>query len=314
MPPGTSYITPAMLLNAPTGVAWSLIPEPKSGGTAAQWAEVTNICWRATSIVDTYCNQVLRATVDNEVLTGPGSARFGVQPGTGNSLLVMRRWPVINVLAVQLARNTFPRVWSTVPAGQYEPQRPLINQFTDSASATMPDGGSGIVLARGWVDRCYGRNGYQAWVSYANGWPHTSLTAAASAGATTVQVDDVTGWPGAAGFVYDGAETESMAGLSVAASSPLQLPNGVGTAQAGPGTLTLAAPLTYPHPAGTVVSALPANVLWATVLAAAAQALESGITSVTIQNVSGSSASSGHGVSDLTTEYEVLLDPFRRIV
>ena len=312
---GTPYVTPQMLMDAPTGVAWSLIPQPKSGGTPEQTAEVTNLCWRATSIVDAYCNQVLRATVDNEYLQGPGAPRVGIQQGTGNGLLVMRRWPVTQVLAIQTSSNrTFPRAWSTIPAGQYDILHPLINQYTDSASATMPDGGSSILVAPGYIVDWYGRNGQRILVSYTNGWPHSSLTANAAVGATTISVDDVTGWTGAAGFVYDGASTEPVSVTSVAATTPMQLPNGAGTAQTGPGTVTLSAPLSAAHTAGTVVSALPASVLWATVLAAAAQALESGITSVSIQNIPGSETTGGKGVEDLITEYEVLLEPFRRIV
>lgn len=314
MPLGTPYVTPEMLTNAPTGVSWSIIPMPKAQA-AAQLAEQTNICWRATSIVDTYCNQVLRATVDNEYLIGPGAPRVGIQRGTCNGILAMRRWPVTQVLAIQTSQNrSFPRAWSTVPAGQYDIMHPLINQFADSASATLPDGGSSIQVAPGYIVDWYGRNGQRILVSYTNGWPHTSLTAAAAAGAATLSVDDVTGWTGASGFAYDGAATEPVSVTAVAATTPMQLPNGVGTAQTGPGTVTLSAPLANAHAAGTVVSALPANVLWATVLCAASQALESGITAVTIQNIPGSQTVGGHGVSDLTTEYEVLLEPFRRIV
>jgi hypothetical protein len=312
---GTPYVTVPMLLNAPTGVAWNLIPQPKSGNTPAQTAEITNMLWRATSIVDSYCHQVLRATVDNEYLQGPGAPRVGIQRGTGNGLLMMRRWPVTQVLAIQTSPNrSFPRTWSTVPAGQYDIVHPLINQYSDSASATMPDGGSSIEVAPGYVVDWYGRNGQRILVSYTNGWPHTSLTANATAGATTIQVDDVTGFTGASAFAYDGASTEPVSITAVNATTPMQLPNGVGTAQTGPGTLTLSAPLTYAHLSGVVVSALPANVLWATVLAAAEQALTSGITSITIQNIPGSETDGGKGTGELAAMYEVLLDDFRRVV
>ena len=310
----TPYITPEMLRNAPTGVSWSIIPVPKATFDQQQ-AEQTAICWRATSIVDTYCNQVLRATVDNEELAGPGNTRVAIQRDTRNGLLVMRRWPVSQVLALQIAQNAaFPRVWTTVPSGQYGVAHPLINQYTDSASATSPDGGSSILVAPGYVTDAYGRNGLRVLVSYTNGWPHTSLTTAAAAGATTISVDDVTGFAGASAFVYDGYLTEPVSVTSVSATTPLQLPNGAGTAQTGPGTITLTTPLTNAHAAGVVVSALPANVLWATVLAAATQALESGITSVTIQNVPGSQTAGGHGVSDLQLQYQQLLDPYKRVI
>jgi hypothetical protein len=311
---GTPYITPPQLFTAPVGVSWGDIPEPQSD-TAAQIAEMTAICWRATSIVDTYCNQVLRATVDNEELTGPGARRVGTQPGTLNGLLVMSRWPVTEVLAVQTSSNcSFPRSWSTVPAGMYEVEDPLINLYSDTASATGPDGGASIVVAPGYIPPLTPRtrNSVRVLVSYQNGWPHTSLTVAANVGDTVLHVDDVTGWAGASGFVYDGAETETVSVLSVAATTPMSLPNGVGTAQTGPGTVTLSAGLSNPHGLGVVVSALPANVIWASALAASAQALESGITSISVQNLGGSLTEGGHGVGDVQTNYEWLLEPFAR--
>jgi hypothetical protein len=228
--------------------------------------------------------------------------------------VITRRWPIINILAIQTALNrVFPRIWTAVPAGQYDIEHPLINQYTDTASATAPDGGWSILVAPGYITRRYGRNGQRILVSYANGWPHTSLTQGASAGATVLHVDDVTGWAGASGLAYDGAVTEQVSVSSVAATAPLALPNGVGTAQAGPGTVTLSAPLINGHGAGVVVSALPANVIWATVLAAATQALESGIDAITIQNLPGSQTVGGHGVEALQMQYELFLDPFRRV-
>lgn len=312
--PGTPYITPAMLQNAPTGVSWSIIPKPRATGQE-QFEEQLNVCWRATSMVDTYCNQVLRATIDTEELSGPGAPRVGIQRGTCNGLLVMRRWPVTQVLAIQTALNrVFPRTWMQVPNGMFEIEHPLINVATDMAAASGPDGGASILVAPGYINWCEGRNGWRLMVSYTNGWPHAGFTQDVAANATVLHVDDVTGWAGTSGFIYDGALTEQVSVLSVAATSPLPLPNGAGTARTGPGTVTLSAPLVNSHTHGTVVSALPANVLWATVLAAAAQALESGIDAITIQNLPGSQTVGGHGVEELQMQYELLLEPFRRII
>jgi len=313
VPTGTPYVTPQMLVNAPTGVSWEIIPEP-GADSASQLAELTNVSWRATSIVDTYCQQVLRATVDNEQLTGPGAPRVGHQQGTCNGLLVMRRWPVTQVLAIQTSSNrTFPRAWTTIPAGQYEVEHPLINLYTDAASATGPDGGASIVVAPGYIPplSC-GRNSTRLLVSYTNGWPHTSLTQPAAVGATVLHVDDVTGFTGVSAFAYDGAQTETVSVLSVAAATPLNLPNGVGTAQTGPGTITLSSALAHPHGIGVVISSLPANVIWAAALAAASQALEAGFTSISVQNLGGSLTEGGHGVADVQSAYEWLLEPFCR--
>lgn len=312
--PLTPYVTPAMIVNAPTGVAWSLIPKPRASSKETD-AELTNICWRATSLVDTYCNQPLRSTVNTEEIAGPGAPRMGVQQGTGNGILVMRRWPVTEVLAIQTAFNrVFPRQWTTVPANQYAIEHPLINVATDTVAADGPDGGSSILVAPGYITNRYGRNGVRAMTSYTNGWSHAGLTATGTAGGVSLAVDDVTGWAGASGLVYDGGSTEQVSVSAVSANSPLPLPNGAGLAQTGPGTLMLTTPLAFTHTQGVVVSALPANVLWATVLACATQALESGIDSITIQTVSGTRTTGGHGVEELQMQYELLLQPFRRTV
>lgn len=285
------------------------------------------MCWKATSRIDTYVHQVLRATADTEFLNGPGQPRCNVDRNTGNGVLNMRRWPVTDVLAIQTSpARSFPRVWSQVPAGQWDIRHPLIYSG-DSASATAPDGGWTIDVAPGYISWCGrgagingtwtgggGRGGMRVQVCYVNGWPHTSLTEDAAEGAETIHVDDVTGWAGASGFAYDGASTEQAAGASVSANSPLVLPNDAGTAQAGPGTVTLSSPLSYAHATGTIISALPATVIEAAVYAAAIQALEGGIDSVVIQTLSGEKLSSGSGIDDMEKELKALLDSFRRVM
>lgn len=327
VPLGTPYVTPQVVMNAPTGIGWQSIPEPQSP-LPAQQAEATAILWRATSIVDTCTHQVLRATVANEQLTGPGAARFGFMPGTDQYLLVMRQWPISEILAIQYAINRPPLSWNTVQSNKYLINHPLIGQYTDTASATAPDGGWSIQVdshalfppstptggiygpARRWSRR----NGLRLLVSYTNGWPHTSLTAPAAADATALEVDDVTGWVGASGFAYDGSFTEQVAVTAGAANAPLSLPNGVGTAQTGPGTVTLSSPLAFAHEAGTLVSALPANVMQATILIATSQVLDSGIESISAQTLSGSTSLGGTGVADLIGQVKDLLNPYRRVM
>lgn len=324
VPLGTPYVNISVLTDAPTGVGWNSIPVPQAS-LPEQEAEQTAICWRATSVVDTYVNQVLRATVDNEQLTGPGMPRFGLAPYADQFLLSMRRWPISQVLAIQYSWNRAPLSWNTAQPGTYIVDQPLIGLYADTASATAPDGGNTIQLnpcaignpsntpsarpVRGWR-----QNGLRLLVSYTNGWPHTSLTANASVGASSVDVDDVTGWVGASGFVYDGASTEQVSVTAVAANTPLPLPNGVGTAQTGPGTLTLSSPLAFAHDAGVLVSALPANVMQATILIATSQVLDSGIESISAQTLSGSTSLGGKGVQDLIGQIKDLLNPYRRVI
>lgn len=306
----TPYITPAVLVSAPTGASWDIIPSP---GAAVQDtdAELTNVCWRATSYIDSHANQVLRATADTEYLDGPGQPRCSIDPHTGNGVLQMRRWPVTQVLAVQTSpARAFPRVWTPAEPGRWDIRHPLIYSG-DSASATAPDGGWTIDLAPDILTR--GRGGQRVQVSYVNGWPHTSLTAPAPAGATTLTVDDVTGWAGASGFVYDGANTETLSVTDVEAAVPLVLPNGAGVAQAGPGTVTLASGLAFAHDTEAVVSALPANVMLAAVWAAAGQALQAGVDAIAIQSIAGQHIESGGSGLDMLAEACKLVDRYLRI-
>lgn len=264
-------------------------------------------------MVDTACNQVLRATVDNEELSGPYAPRFGFLPDTDVPHLTMRRWPVTQVLAVQASpMRSIPRAWTPLASGSWEIEYPLINGYTDAASATTPDGGYSILLAPGTILRGARRNSVRALVSYTNGWPHTSLTAPAAADATTLQVDDVTGWAGTSGFMYDGSVTEPVGVTAVSATAPLELPNGVGVAQAGPGTVTLSSPLAYAHAEGTLVSALPGNVLQANVLACMVQAQDAGIIAITAETLPGSVEKTGGVTASLQASYRQLLGPYCR--
>lgn len=297
-----------------TGVGWSVIPQV-GADSASNLAELVSICWRATSVIDTYVNQTLRATVSNEARTGPGSPWVGWVPDTFESRLRMSYWPVTEVLAIQIsASSSYPRQWTTVPIDQTEVEFPLMSLYTDTASATVPDGGSTITLAPGNISRLARRNSVRVLTSYTNGWPHTSLTASVSADGMTLEVDDVTGWTGACGFIYDGGATEQIGVSAVSATRPLALPNGVGTAQAGPGTLTLSSPLANAHDTGVLVSALPANVMQAGILICAEQGVTAGINAVVLPALPGSESSSGGSVTDLRKMYTGFLEPFCRRV
>ena len=309
------YVTASVIRNAPTGISWEIIPEPGST-TAEQEAELVNIAWRATGIVDAYCNQVLRATVDNEQQSGP-DFRITIQQATGNTRFILQRWPVTGILAAQVSPNVPPLQWSQIPPDRCIVEHPTLGVYGSSSPSASGEGGQSILIsgAGSWA---LGRNGFRLAVSYINGWPHAGLTANVMAGAATLAVDDVTGFAGASAFVYDGASTEVVTVTSVAAVSSLTLPNDGGTVPAGPGTLTLAVPVTFGHEGGSpptvLVSALPQNILWAAVLAAATQALESGTTSITVQNLPGSLTAGGHGVRDLIMRYQEMLAPYRRVI
>jgi hypothetical protein len=274
--------------------------------------------------VDGYCNQILRATTDVELAHGPdyrvtvgpaagGHSRspyWGVQ-GPSNARIILSRWPILQVVQVQVCpNNVWPRVFTTLPAGLAEPERPPIDVFGSSAPTGEAAAGQAILVAPGYIDWSYGRNGYVIQVQYTNGWPHCSLTSYVAAGVTSLPVNDCTGWAvttysglyaGATGTVKDSGSQEAV---HVTASS----------VTAGPGNLTLSAATAYPHQAGTIVTTLPAGVEQACIYFAAAEALTRGATSTTIHAVGGGAQSSDSGSRALIEEGELLIHAYKRTI
>jgi len=278
---------------------------------------------RATARVDGYLNQTLRATSDIELVHGPdyrvtvGPASGGAYPtpywgnsGAQNARIILSRWPVLSVTQVQTCPNSvWPRQWTTLPAGFAEPEVPPLGVYNSVSPGGSAEGGQAVIVGGGYINRSYGRNGWAIQVTYLNGWPHCSLTSAVAAGVTSLPVNDCTGWAiasyygaaGATGTIKDSGQQEPV---HVTASS----------AAAGPGTLTLSSPVSYPHQAGTIVSTLPAAVEQACIYFAAAEALTRGATSTTIHAIAGTGQSSSGGARELIEEGELLIHAYRRTI
>lgn len=309
--PLTPYVTPSVLVNSPTGISWSSIPPGRGVTDDQRKAEQLNICMRATAQADSYCNQVLRATVDTEFQSGP-DYRITVQNNTGNGRVILQRWPILSIQSVQVSANSFPRQWQTVPVGQYDIEHPVIGLYGTSAPSAAGEGGQSILIAAGWINWCLGRNGFWVKVTYTNGWPHASLTQDAAAGDMVLHVDDCTGWAttsealgstGVTGVMYDLAQ-------EMAAATATSVP-------AGPGTITLASPLVFPHDAGTLFTSMPGSIMWGVTQFAAAQALTRGATATTVQAIPGGGGAAGTGGVSRTTliaQAQADLAPFRRTI
>lgn len=306
--PATPYISFDQLQREPLGVSWaSLVPR-----TGASSNELNNIladlCQQATGMVDGCCNQPLRATLNTEELTGPGDNRVGVDMSTGVASVVLRRGPVLQVTRVRVSpARSFPRAWTTVTPGCYEPAIPVIGMYGTSSPADSGEGGQMVLIQPGWVTWDQGRRGYRVEVSYINGWPHTSLTASAAAGDSVLTVDDCTGWapvaagaPGAVGVVYDAGQQEAVTVTAASATS-------------GPGTLTLASPLGFPHNAGVMTTTMPDQLRWATALLCAAQALTRGATTTTVHATGGGTSQGSSAPKDFVAQAQALLNPFKRV-
>lgn len=321
---GAPYLSPTTLVTAPTGIDWTSIPPGDDVTPAQNAAEIWNICARATAKANSYCNQRLAATTDTELLHGPdyrvtvGPAGGGMSPslywgnwGSFNARLILARWPVLQIVQVKVCpNNLWPRTWTTLPAGWAEPEIPPIGIYGSVAPGSSGDGGQAILVGPGYINWALGRNGYAIEVTYINGWPHAAISANAAKGDMTLAVDDCTGWAitnyqgtatGATGTIKDSGQQEPV---HVTASS----------VASGPGTLTLASPLVYPHDPGTLVTTLPSTVEAACILFATAEALVRGATSTTIHDIGGHAQSSGGDLAGLNTEAELLLHSLRRTV
>lgn len=253
----------------------------------------------------------------SEVLSGP-DYRVTVQWSSGNGRIIAARCPVTQVTSVQVSPNSsWPRQWKPLPAANFEPEYPVDGLY-GASSPSAGSGGQGIIFAPGYVSwpsgwpggQISGRQQFRVAVTYLSGWPHTCLTAAATAGETEISVDDCTGWLitgtnggtiGAAGVIYD-ATGGGQESVTVTASS----------ATSGPGTLTLASELAYSHDVLIAVSAMPETIIWAAALLAGDAALTRGATATTIQTTSGRQQTTS--TSPLLADATHLLSTYRRTV
>lgn len=309
----TPYCTDTELVAAPSGISWSSIPAGRDVTDEQRLAERVNILGRATARVDGYCNQPLRATSSIEQLTGP-DFRVVVQNSTGNARIILSRWPILSITSVKVSPNVFPRSWTTLPSGYYDVEHPALGLYDSVAPSASGGGGQSIVIAPGYLDWRWGRNGYVVRVADVNGWPHCSTTAAVAVGATSIPVDDCTGWAvtgetgtvGSAGVVYDSGSQETVLVSAASVAS-------------GPGNLTIPSPgMLYGHPAGVMITALPQSAIDATILFSVAAALVRGATSTTVRQIPGGAGgvagAGGKSPPDLIKEAKALIHPFRRTV
>lgn len=308
--PLTPYVVPGDALTGwPVGVDYDTIPMGSTVVTGQKTAALYNMCQSATTQVDSYCNQPLRATLATETQSGP-DYYLTVQVGSGLGRMVLQRWPVTQIIGVQVAAaGGFPRQWTTVPAGYWDIERPVQGLYGTNAPSAAGEGGQAILIAPGYLNWCNGRNGLRMQVQYMHGWPHAGLTTQGTAGTSALAVDDCTGWApagstsaansttGAIGVIYDGASQETITCTAASAT-------------AGPGTLTLASPTTYAHNAGVMVSALPADVIWSSALFTGADALTRGATTTTVRSLPGH-AGGASGADELRIDAELKLRPYR---
>ena len=283
----TPYLTLTEFKNAPTAVDISNLVW-NSTDQAVQDAELNNVIARASSWVDTYCNQVLAATTENE------QQRSRIRED-GTIRLHPRYNPVIALTSLQYGYPSTNLTTLPDPSVCWiEDQQIIVNYASTSTnfSSQGPLQFGFPTSARQEVFLKY---------SYVCGYANTTVVTA-TAGASSLTVADGTGIiSGQVLRIYDGSSSELV---TVANSYSF-----------GSTTVPLTNALAYTHSSGTSISALPPAIKEAAILVTTAFLKVRGDNSMVMQ-VGTHPSQSTPGSQMLGEEIALakeLLAPYRRI-
>jgi hypothetical protein len=298
----SQYLTVAELLNAPLGLALRSVPAAGAtgpGGVTGQqtYEELTNVILRASALADSYCQQVLGATVDSEEKwTESGLAGIDQR---GYLWVHTDYWPVLAVSAFQYASPSAGAAgWTAVaPSDLIVFRERIVYPGAFSQRGTPP---------------------LRVQYTYLNGWPATLMAGPTAAGGTVLSVADATGRvAGTRLSIADQGNTEQA---TVADGwQPLS----------GPATVTLTTALQFAHtpvfrpatapaqPCDIAVTALPADVKQAVLLICkelvevrGANALVMGRTG----GISGNAPVAGAAMEQVPLAAQHVLDHYRRLL
>ena len=280
------YLTLDEYRRAPSGVDASALV---TGDADANRAELANVIRRASSWIDQHCNQVLAATEDTEAgrLTVGRDGLVRVHPRF-TPLCLVSGFSYGAAGQDLTAIEDFSRVWVedatfVVPLlGGTTWRGPLEFGASPSPGGTL----------------------YARW-TYVSGFPNTLLAATATAGDTSILVEDGTGIvPGRTQFtIYDGATTETVVVDD--------------TYTHGSTTVPLAGALVCDHSTvGVSVSALPEVVKQAAVLVTSALIKTRSASAIVMGGMKG--GASGKAPANVLTLDEMndvtdMLQPFCRV-
>ena len=281
----TPYLTLDEYKNAPTAMDYDNLVV--GGNAAAQDAELANVIARASSWIDTYCNQILGATSEQEQqrtrIKSDGTIRF--HP---------RYNPVIALTA--FSYGTDPNnlmVASDCSVAWLEDQQVIFPYAALSTTYSFQG-----PLQFGYPSTA----GFETYIkyTYVNGYANTTITTATT-GQTSLSVASGTGiTAGQMLKIYDGVNSENVT---------------VGSTYVfGSTTVPLTSTLLYSHASGVSISALPPSVKEAAILVTSAFIKVRGDTSLVMGVTTRGSQSPGSQNlgADLGIAQE-LLKPFRRI-
>ena len=282
----TPYLTLAEYKNAPTAIdldnlVWN------SQDPDVQDAELSNVIARASSWIDTYCNQVLAATTETENMR----ARIS-QDGT---IRVHPRYnPIIALVGFSYGN----------PSTQMNPVDPSLAWIEDY-QIIIPAGNLGFNYTyQGPLQ--FGlpatpRSEMFINLQYVAGYANTTITSATQ-GATSLTVADPTGiTAGLTLKIYDGFSSEFITVAS--------------TYTFGSTTIPLTSPLAYSHASGVSISALPPAIKEAAILVTTSMLKVRGDNSM-VMSVASRAGEAVDGAQKIGTELKIAMDllvPYRRI-
>ena len=283
----TPYLTNDEYTNAPTSIDIDNLVF-NSSDPAIQASELTNVIARASSWIDTYCNQVLGATNETETqrarISSDGYIKF--HP---------RYNPVIALTALSYGNpSTELTTVTDCSVAWIEDQQILFPYAYNSA----------LYTSQGPLQLGGGSSGSQVYLkySYVNGFANTTIVTAVALATSLVTKSGLGIIAGQQLKIYDGMYSENVTVDS--------------TYTFGSTTIPLTSALVYNHVAGVSISALPPAIKEACILATTAMLKIRGDASMTM-GIGTSPDTASNGVNenignDMSMAMD-LLKPYRRI-
>lgn len=285
----TPYLTNQEYLNAPTAIDIDNLVF-NSSDPDVQASELTNVIARASSWVDTYCNQVLGATLETE------SQRIRLSPD-GYLKFHPRYNPVIALTALQYGWPSTNLVTANNVQSAWIEDQQVLYPYATLATSMTSQGPIQFGFPNAAGGACFIK------YTYVNGYANTTIAEAIEAESSLTVVSGLGITAGMQLKIYDGMYSENVTVDD--------------TYDFNSTTVPLTAPLLYTHAAGVCISALPPAIKEATILATTAMLKVRGDASMTMgigtqPNNFGAPAVDADIADDMAMAM-ALLKPYRRI-
>jgi CRISPR/Cas system CMR-associated protein Cmr5 small subunit len=281
------YLTLDEFKNAPTAIDIDNLVF-NSTDPDIQDSELTNVITRASSWIDTHCNQILSATTNTEQqrcrISADGTIRF--HPNNA---------PIIAVTNIEYGTDPNNLTTAQDPSVAWLESQQVIFPIASFSNAFTSQG----PLAFGFPSNARA----QVFIkyTYVNGYVNTVIVSATATQSTLTVINANGITAGQQLKIYDGMNSENVTVAS--------------TYTFGSTTVPLVSPLVYTHSAGVSISALPAAIKEAAILVTTAMLKTRGDNSMTMAVTSSASEAlpNSQNISNDMDMAISLLKPYRRI-